>query len=211
MMRINPGWASRATPCGNGGSRLSIESDRSEITAEAFDKEFDRFARTAFRLETRQDYTGATGPRYDFWRRGDPMPERSPRTSSWLARVVATTAAGKRWERAHVVDQPLSDYMRYEMVVYTENVAAGENIRIADRAAHTSLGMLAVDFWLFDADDPIRAHAVFLEFDDGGYPIRFERTSNPGRLAVCRRQRDLVWSLAIPLAEFLAAHDRHRY
>jgi len=193
-----------------GGSKLSIESDRSELTAEAFNEEFDRFARTAFRLETRQDYTGATGPRYNFWRRGEPMPERSPRTSPWLAHVAATTAAGKRWERAHVVDQPLSEYMRYEMVVYAENVAAGEDIRIVDRTTHPRLEMLAEDFWLFDAHDPSLAHAVFLEFDGGGYPIRFERTSNQGRLAVCRSQRDLVWSLAIPLAEFLAAHDRHQ-
>jgi hypothetical protein len=193
---------------GDGGSKLNSESNRSELTAEAFDEEFERFTRTAFRLETRQDYTGATGPRYDYWRRGEPMPERSPRTDPWLARVAATTVAGKCWERAHVVDQPLSEYMRYEMVVYTENVAAGEDIRIVDRAAHPSLGMLAEDFWHFDAHDPSLARAVFLEFDDGGYPIRYERTSDPGRLAVCRWQRDLVWSVAVPLAEFLAAHDR---
>src|SRR6266545_1266181 len=31
----------------------------SELTAEAFDEEFDRFTRTAFRLETRQDDAGA--------------------------------------------------------------------------------------------------------------------------------------------------------
>ena len=182
----------------------------SELTAEAFDEEFDRFTRTAFRLETRQDYAGATGPRYEYWRRGEPMPERSPRTSPWLARVAATTSAGKRWQRAHVVDQPLSDYMRYEMVVYAENVGAGEDVRIVDRAAHPTLSLLTEDFWLFDSDDRTgQEHAVFLEFDDGGYPIRYERTSSSARLLVCRWQRDLVWSLAVPLAEFLAGHDEH--
>ena len=182
----------------------------SELTAEAFDEEFDRFTRTAFRLETRQDYAGATGPRYDYWRRGEPMPERSPRTSPWLARVAATTSAGKRWQRAHVVDQPLSKYMRYEMVVYAENVAAGEDVRIVDRTAHPTLSLLTEDFWLFDADDSTgQEHAVFLEFDDGGYPIRYERTSSSARLLVCSWQRDLVWSLAVPLAEFLAGHDEH--
>jgi hypothetical protein len=192
-----------------GEATLSTESDRSELTAEAFDEEFDRFVRTAFRLETRQDYTGATGPGYDYWRRGEPLPERSPRTSPWLARVAATTPAGKCWQRAHLVELPLSEYMQYEMVLYAENVAAGEDIRIANRDAHPVLGMLTQDFWLFDAHDPSREHAVFLTFDKGGYPTRYEWTNNPERLAECRSQRDLVWSLAVPLAHFLAEHDRH--
>jgi hypothetical protein len=191
-----------------GGSGLSGESDWTQLTTETFEEEFDRFARTAFRLETRQDYTGATGPRYDYWRRGEPMPERSPRTSLWLARVAKTTRAGKRWQRAHIVEQPLSEYMRYEMVVYAENVAAGEEIRIVDRNAHPALDTLADDYWLFDAHDPTLEHGVFLRFDDKGYPIRYERTSNLESLAVCYWQRDLVWSLAIQLAEFLADHNQ---
>jgi hypothetical protein len=178
-----------------------------ELTPKAFEDEFDHIAGTAFRLETRQDYAGATGPRYKFWQRGKPMPERSPRTSSWLARIAATAACGKRWQRAHIIERPLSNYMRYELVVYAENVAAGEDVRIVDRAAHATLEALNQDFWLFDADDPDQERAVFLDFNDGGYPIRFERTNDPGRLAVCHWQRDLVWSLAVPLAEFLAEHD----
>jgi hypothetical protein len=189
-----------------GGNALSGEGDSSQLTVEAFEKEFDRFARTAFRLETHQDYSGATGPRYDYWRRGEPMPERSPHTSLWLARVAKTTRAGKRWQRAHIVEQPLSEYMQYEMVVYAENVAAGEEIRIIDRNAHPALNTLADDFWLFDAHDPTLEHGVFLRFDDKGYPIRYERTSNPETLVACHWQRDLVWSLATPLAEFLADH-----
>jgi hypothetical protein len=78
-----------------------------ELTADAFENEFDRVAGTAFRLETRQDYTGATGPRYEFWQRGEQMPVRSPQTSGWLARVASSTAQGKRWQRVHVVDLPL--------------------------------------------------------------------------------------------------------
>jgi hypothetical protein len=137
------------------------------------------------------------------------MPERSPRTSPWLARVAATTPTGKCWQRAHIVELPLREYMQYEMVLYAQNVAAGEEIRIANRDTHPALAALTQDFWLFDADDPSREHAVFLTFDKQGYPIRYERTSNPGRLAECRSQRDLVWSLAVPLADFLAEHGRH--
>jgi hypothetical protein len=192
-----------------GGSGLSGESDWSQLTTETFEEEFDRFARTAFRLETRQDYTGATGPRYDYWRRREPMPERSPRTSPYLARVAKTTRAGKRWQRAHIVELPLSEYMQYEMAVYAENVAAGEDIRIVDRTAHPALDTLADDFWLFDAHDSSLEHAVFLRFDDRGYPVRYERTNNRERLAVCHWQHDLVWSLAVPLSDFLADNSQH--
>jgi hypothetical protein len=180
-----------------------------ELTADAFENEFDRVAETAFRLETRQDYAGATGPRYEFWQRGEQMPERSPQTSGWLARVASSTAQGKRWQRVHVVDLPLSEYMRYELVVYAENAAAGEDIRIVERAAHPTLELLREDYWLFDADDPSQERAIFLEFDTGGYPIRYERTCDSGRLVVCRWQRDLVWSFAVPLAEFVRGRSRH--
>ena len=37
-------------------------------------------------------------------------------------------------------DRPLSAYVRYELAVYAENVAAGEEVRIADRSAHPELG-----------------------------------------------------------------------
>jgi hypothetical protein len=191
------------------GSPLSGDSDWSQLTTEEFEEEFDRFARTAFRLETRQDYTGATGPRYDYWRRREPMPERSPRTNAYLARVAKTTRAGKRWQRAHIVEQPLNEYMQYEMVVYAENVEAGEDIRIVDRTAHPTLDTLTDDYWLFDAHDSILEHAVFIRFDGKGYPTCYQRTNNPERLAVCHSQRDLVWSLAVPLADFLADHNRH--
>jgi hypothetical protein len=182
----------------------------SELTVEAFEEGFDRFNASAFRLETRQDYAGATGPRYDIWRRGQPMSERSPRTDPWLARVAATTNAGKRWQRAHIIDQPLTEYMHYELALYAQNAAAGEDVRIVDRTVHPMLSLLTEDFWLFDADKLTskRAHAVFLEFDARGYPIRYERTINSGLLAVCRWQRDLVWSLAVPLAEFLAEYSQ---
>ena len=51
----------------------------------------------------------------------------------------------------HVVDRPLSDYIRYELAVYAENVAAGEDVRIADRSLHPELGGLGRTSSIFDA------------------------------------------------------------
>lgn len=65
----------------------------------------------------------------------------------WLDTVQGARAAGKCMERVHVVVEPLSDYMRYELTWwYPANVAAGEDIRIipaqgavAGRAAEARL------------------------------------------------------------------------
>src|SRR5207245_5369176 len=43
-----------------------------------------------------------------------------------------TGKSGRHVGRVHVVDQPLSPYVRYELAVYAENVSAGEDVRIAD-------------------------------------------------------------------------------
>ena len=115
---------------------------------------FDEFRVSAFRLETLRQYAvPAEDERIAAFREHRPLPERSVRTSPWLRRIADTTAAGKRWSRVHVVDEPLSEYVRFEMVTYRESAQAGEEIRIADRRADPALDALQTDFWLFDARD----------------------------------------------------------
>ena len=114
---------------------------------------FDRFTATAFRLETLQDYTGEEG-RLEAFRLGQPLPVRSVRTSPWLARIAVTTVAGKRWQRVRVVEEPLTEYTRYEMASYVESQAAGEEIRILRNPPTPMRG----DFWLFDHGKIGRAH-----------------------------------------------------
>lgn len=77
---------------------------------------------------------------------GKPLPERSTRTDPWLRRVADTTAAGKRWQRVHVVSHPLTDYLRFELVGYEANAEIGEDVRIASRDAHPELAGLRQDF-----------------------------------------------------------------
>ena len=84
---------------------------------EDFDAHFDRFTRTVFRLETLQDYTApGEAERVEAFRCGRPRPERSVRTSPWLARIaVATVTEAKRWQRVRVVEEPLTGYTRYQL------------------------------------------------------------------------------------------------
>src|SRR6266581_5523817 len=90
---------------------------------------------SAFRLETLSEYK-AKGEVEELraFREGRPRPPRNPDTNAWLRNVADKTAIGCTWRRVHVVDRPLSEYLRFEFIGYEENIAAGEDVRIADRA-----------------------------------------------------------------------------
>jgi hypothetical protein len=170
------------------------------VTSAGFGDYFEHFQHTAFRLEARQVYTvPAEQERIKAFRAGLPLPERSARTSPWLARIQATTQAGKRWQRVRLVAEPLTEYTRYQLAGYRESTAAGETIRICRRHAHRDLATLTGDFWLFD--DQV---AVFLHYDTEGRFTGAEITRDPAAIAHCQAQRDLALRHAMPLARYLA-------
>ncbi|WP_131495789.1 DUF6879 family protein [Kribbella speibonae] len=171
---------------------------------EEFDAHFDRFTADVFRLENLQSYAvSEEDARLKAFRNGTARPERSVRTEPWLARIAVTTVAGKSWERVHVIDHPLTEYLRYELVGYVESQAAGERILITDRAADGSLTRLGEDFWLFDADSP-DAYAVLMHYDEAGHFVGFDHTTEPAVLERCRKERDLVLRHAVDLNTYLA-------
>lgn len=170
------------------------------MTPEEFDQVFDQFRVSAFRLETLQRYSvSAEDARMRAFREGTPRPERSVRTSPWLRRIALTTAAGKSWSRVHVIQEPLSEYLRYELIGYVEAMAVGEEIRLASPPE----GRALVDFWLFDAGTP-GAFAVLMCYDDNGVILGYERVDTPSELLALEDVRDLVWSRSWSLAEQLA-------
>jgi hypothetical protein len=164
------------------------------VNFEEFDSYFERFTTDVFRLENLQHYAiSGEDARLRAFREGTARP----------ARIAGTTVAGKSWSRVHVVDHPLSEYLRYELVGYVESQAAGERIMIADRAADESLAGLGEDFWLFDADSP-DAYVVLMHYDEAGHFVGFEHTTESAVLDRCRRERDLVLQHAADLNNYLA-------
>lgn len=133
-------------------------------------------------------------------REGRPLPSRPGKTES-LKMISDAVSAGKRVHRVHVVDLPPSDYVRYELAVYPENVAAGEDVRIAPRPAHPGLRDLDTDFWLFDADGSRPAVAWFRYTPDGRIISR-DCSDDPGDIALARAQRDLAIACSLSLGEF---------
>lgn len=171
------------------------------MSVEDVDELYDRFTDSVFRLETLQVYSV---PAYDERLRafieGRPLPP-APGKEAWVADIRAYTASGRRVHRVHVLDRPLTDYLRYELHVYRENTAAGEDVRIADRAWHPGLADLTQDFMLFDGDTD-HAAAVWVRYTPEGGIHGWDATTDPADVALCRAQRDLAIAHSIALDEF---------
>lgn len=175
------------------------------MTVEEFAALFDTFQHTAFRLEALQTYDEqAEAAAVRAFREGLPRPERSVRTSPWLRRVAVSTAQGKQWSRVRVVDYPLSEYTRYELVGYVESQAAGEQIQLVNIE---QVGNLGPDFWLFDAGTP-EACAVLMRYTVDGKIEGFELVTDSAHLERLHDIQRTAEAHAVPLNAFLAEAGR---
>jgi len=128
--------------------------------------------------------------------RGGVLPKPGPGTTAWLAKVARWTTAGKQIRRVHIVTRPLSDYLRWELVVYRQQTSqAGEDIRIADATNVPWLAEVGPDFWLFDDAVPVECR-----YDTEGRWLGGEQATHD--IGYYRQQRDLALAHAVPLADF---------
>jgi hypothetical protein len=163
---------------------------------------FDTFRATAWRLETRQTYVV---PEEEgllrAWRSGEPLAGR-PDFEDWLGYIQGVRASGRRFGRVHVVELPLSEYMRFEFSGYALSLAAGEDIRIAVRDTDPRLDVMCSDFWLFDAD--LDAPTVlWLKYEEDGRLLGSSVSRARADVDFCIRERDVALELSIPLSDFL--------
>jgi hypothetical protein len=173
------------------------------LTTLGTDDFFAGFTRTAWRLEAQPAYgTPTSDPSFGaFLANGMQLPplDERPAKQQWMAAVRhATQVEGKQLARVHVLSQPLTPYRVYELATYPENIAAGEDVRIASVDDHPELGHLDTDFWLLD--DTV---ALVMDYDDHGRFVAATRTDDPGVLEVCHDFRALAIACSVPLQEFL--------
>jgi len=158
---------------------------------------FDRFQRSAWRLECRPFY-GPDAAEFDRWQHGQPPTiEQQAQRQRWIDGVTAATDGGRTVGRVLVVTLPLTPYWQWRVSTGQAHTAAGEDIRVADRARHPDLGDLG-DFWIFD-DDQLLA----LDYDPHGAFLGGRQVTDPTTIGRYRRQRDLSITGSVPLAEFL--------
>jgi hypothetical protein len=165
-----------------------------------------RIERSAFRLETLDTYS-APGEQelLRTFRSGRPMPRRHPDTEPWLRMTADSVAAGRRWSRVHLVTRPLSEYMQFALLGYQGNVAAGEDVRVADRTvADPVLDALTTDFWLLDDN-----LALVMTYTEAG---RLADMTPAGDVEPYLQQRDIAMAHSVPLLEYLPSvrHELHR-
>lgn len=172
------------------------------MTGEELLNAFRTFTHEAVRLETLQYYdVPGDEDRQRAFREGRPLPSR-PEKSTSIEIIRDATVAGKRFERIHVVDKPLSDYVRYEIeAAYPENVAAGERILIADRADDPRMDMLRDDFVLLDGDTD-HPTVIWYRYTDSGEITGWER-GNAADVEFCRDALALARGHATPLSDYL--------
>jgi hypothetical protein len=171
-----------------------------------FNRHFHEFRYTAYRLESLQRYD-VTYEREEFQRFLDGETRGEfPGIGEWVATVRRAVTAGKRMHRVHVVQEPLSDYVRFECGwAYEHTVAAGEDVRIIPVAAGSwPAGLPRHDYWLFDSAVLIKMH-----YDrDGKFEVA-EVADDPRDIVEANYWRDLAVAKATPYRHY-AARVEHR-
>jgi hypothetical protein len=167
---------------------------------------YGRVTGEAFRLEAQQRYAvPAEDAQFRAFTEGRPMPS-DPRVNRSMQVIREAVARGARIRRVHVVDLPLTAYLRYEMAAYRENTDAGEEVSIAVRGWHRDLAELAEDFVLFDPEGP-HPDVVWMRYDDEGQLTGLDHSDYPADVARASRFREVALAHAVPLSEFTTLAD----
>ncbi|PSL00151.1 hypothetical protein CLV63_102278 [Murinocardiopsis flavida] len=167
------------------------------ISGDAFNELFRSYRHTAWRLETRTAYAKAEedGPFRDWLSGKEPDLEWF---KPWLRMLRAELPTGKRMERVRLIDDPPSDYLRWELWATPYNLGAGEDIRYLPRAHPIVAELPDHDFWVFDS----RTVARF-EYD-GDRPLGVRMDDDPATVVTALAARDAAWHYALGYIEYMA-------
>ena len=173
------------------------------LTDAEFDKLFETFEHTAFRLEVRDRYnTSYSDEPLRKFLAGEP--DDLAWFQNWLALVRAATAEGRRYSRVRVVSLPLTDYSRFAIANSRHTVAAGDDIRYLTRDRANAVGLPGHDYWLFDSRKLAWMH--FDETDD-----RFlgaEIIEDPAAIVQHNYWRDVARHWAVRRDDFATEYDK---
>jgi hypothetical protein len=161
------------------------------------------FRYQAFRFETQRTYA-LTYERADFGRflAGSPVPP--PELDwwrPWLEEISRLTAEGRRVSRVRVLDEPPTDYQRWELWAAPWHSRAGERIAYMSRNRAREIGLpLDRDWWLLDND-----RLIIMRFTDTGEIASRRLVTDPATILPYREWRDLAVLKATPAEEIAAA------
>ncbi|MGH3897097.1 MAG: DUF6879 family protein [Pseudonocardiaceae bacterium] len=171
--------------------------------APEFRTRFTAFSYSVFRLETLQNY-GNSGEdaAVAAFLADEPAPHE-PAIEEWDAMIRRNAQAGRIQQRVHVITEPLTDYMRFELNGYAQSVDAGEEVRIV-RVAENEPWPSDVpksDYFLFDSSELYWQH-----YDDAGEWLGTEPITDPAAIVRACRWRDAALYRATPWWDYLRNH-----
>jgi hypothetical protein len=171
------------------------------IAPEDFWQPFQDFAYSVYRLETLQVYAGSgEGEVLDAFTSGNPWP-RSALKDAWTENIAANHRAGKIQQRVHVVAEPLTTYMQFELTwSYGPNADSGEDIRVIPvRAGEWPAEIPHEDYWLFDSRD-----LYIMRYEIDGTWLGAERVTDPSRIVEACTWRDAALCRAMPWPDYIS-------
>jgi hypothetical protein len=120
----------------------------------------------------------------------------------WYEFVQELAEQGVTTRRVRVVTVPHTDYHRWLFTLAALNVEAGENIRYLPRcdAGETPTD----DWWLLDNEKVAYPLADQEGRAVGGVGV----TTDPRIVAYCRAEKERLWSIATPYAEYARVMSR---
>lgn len=161
------------------------------------------FNHDAWRFETQRTYA-LTYEAADFARflAGTPVPpDQLDWWRPWLEEIASLAAAGKTVGRVRVVDEPPTDYQRWEMWAAPWHSRAGERIGYMPRSRAVEVGLpLDHDWWLLDDE-----RVIAMWFTSDGEISGRELITEPGAVARYCAWRDLAVRNATPAEQITAA------
>jgi hypothetical protein len=142
-----------------------------------------RVRRSAYHFE-RQRHYAAESAVFARWRAGDDQPPvGEPGFERWFGLVGERVRAGARFERVRVIDEPPTDYQRFEAWCGRWNIEAGEILRSLSRSQAEDLGIgHGPDWWLLD-DEAL----IITDFDPQGQPVASRLVEDQEDLDQARR------------------------
>ena len=148
--------------------------------------------RSVTHLELRDTYGLTAG--FRAWQAGVPADEivRFEDFVAWASLVRQHAGRGILFRRARVISEPVSEFIRYENAVTSNNVAAGEHVRWLPRPHAAGLALPGADFWQVDDG------AVWFVFQSGdGDPAGERLCADPAVARLCSSAFEAVWERAV--------------
>lgn len=157
-----------------------------------------------FRLETLQVYNvDSEREQYQEFLRTGQRSDTSDGTE-WREMIARHVAAGRSLRRVHVVEEPLTDYLRFEIAAYAFNHAAGEDIGLipVSRGEWPEGLRRKTDFWLIDDGQPSET-AWAMDYDDEGHWLGVELVQDTETINTYRQWRNTALAAAVPLSDYI--------